>query len=145
MKRLLALTFFALLAISCSSGNSGVIHSSRGATMTYSVGTQADLDAANKRIREYRQELMRQGFRKVSESFTDTTGVSSNSAEEFVLEGQYGNLKDLQVTFSTTTNLQKDHPQLSGGIHASLSGEQAERDFEELYKKVSFVVTGNAQ
>ena len=43
--------------------------------------------------------------------------------------------------------LEKDHqqPQLGGGIQASINDGQDERDFEELYKKVSFVVTGYAQ
>jgi hypothetical protein len=145
MKRLLALTLFALLAISCSHGNSGVSHSSKGSSMTYSVGTQADLDAANKRVNEYRQELMRQGFHKISESFTDSTGTTSNSREEVILEGQYGKLKDLQVTLWTTKHLQKDQPHLGGGIHAYIVDEQADRDFEALYKKVCFVVTGSAQ
>jgi len=50
MKRLLALTLFALLAIGCSHGNRAVMSSSRGSSMTYSVGTQAELDAANQRV-----------------------------------------------------------------------------------------------
>jgi len=66
MKKLLALTLFALLAISCSHANSSFPHSSKGSTMTYSVTTQAELDAANKRINDYKQELLRQGFREVS-------------------------------------------------------------------------------
>lgn len=144
MKRLLALTLFALLAISCSRGNSGVIHSSKGSTMTYSVGTQAELDAANKRINDYKQELLRQGFREVSVAFSDKTVSTSivDEKEEVVFEGQYGTLKDLRVTLWTSKWLQKDQPQLGGRVNASLSDEQAERDFDELYKRVSFVVTG---
>jgi hypothetical protein len=145
MKRLLALTLFGLLAISCSRGNSGASHSSKGSSMTYSVGTQAELDAANQRINDYRQELVRQGFREVSGSFSDTSGAVSNSKEEFVLEGQYGTLRDLRVSLWTTKRLEKDQPQLGGGIRASIKDDQADRDFEELYKKVSFVVTGHAQ
>jgi hypothetical protein len=145
MKRLLALTLFALLAISCSRGNSGISLSSKGANMTYSVGTQADLDAANQRVNEYRQELVRQGFREVSKSTLNSAGAISNSREEVVLEGQYGKLKDLQVTLWTTKLLQKDQTQLGGGIHASIIDDQADQDFETLYKKVVFVVTGNAQ
>ena len=147
MKRLFTLTLFGLLAISCSRENSYVANSSKGSTMTSSVGTQAELDAANQRINEYRQELLRQGFHEVSASFSDKTDATSliNSKEEFVLEGQYGNLKDLRVTLWTTKRLEKDQPQLGGGIHASLNDEQANRDFEELYKKVSSVVTGQPQ
>jgi hypothetical protein len=145
MKRLLALALFALLAISCSRGNSGRSLSSQGASMTYSVGTQADLDAANQRVNDYRQELLRQGFRVVSSSSFHTSGVMTNSKEEFVLEGQYGKLKNLQVTLWTTRLLQKDQPQLGGGIHASIIDDQADRDFEALYQKVSLVVTGHAQ
>ena len=147
MKRLLALTLFALLAISCSRGNSGVSHSSKGSSMTCSVGTQAELDAANQRVHEYREELKRQGFHEVSTSFSDTTVATSvtNSKEEFVLEGQYGKLKDLQVTLWTTSQLEKDQPQLGGGIQASIVDDQADRDFEALYKKVVLVVTGDNQ
>ena len=147
MKRLLALTLFALLAISCSRGNSSVTHSSKGSTMTYSVNTQAELDAANKRINEYKQELMRQGFREVSVAFSDKTVSTSivDEKEEIVYEGQYGTLKDLKVTLSTSKWLQKDQPQISGRVSASLSDEQAERDFNELYKRVAFVVTGQSQ
>ena len=145
MKRLLALTLFALLAIGCSHGNTAVSHSSKGSSMTYSVGTQAELDAANQRVNEYRQELIKQGFHTVSASFSDSTGVISNSREEFILEGQYGKLKDLQVTLWTTKYLQKDQPHLGGGVHASIVDDQADRDFEALYKKICFVVTGNAQ
>ena len=148
MKRLLTLTLFGLMAISCAGRNHGAIVSSKGSTMTCSVGTQAELDAGNKRINDYRQELLRQGFRQVSGSFTDTSGTSiSNSREEVVLEGRYRNLKDLKVTLWTTKRLEKDQdqPPLGGGIQASINDAQADRDFEELYKKVSFVVTGNAQ
>ena len=145
MKRLLALTLFALLAIGCSRGNNGVLFSSKGASMTSSVGTQAELDAANQRVNEFKQELLRQGFHEVSASFSDSTGAFSNSREECVLEGQYGRLKDLQVTLWTTKRLEKDQPQLGGGIHASIADHEADREFEELYKKVSTIVTGRAQ
>lgn len=142
MKRLLTLTLLALLAISCSRGNNVAKHSFKGSSMSYSVGTQAELDAANQRINEYRQELLRQGFQVVSKSSSHSAGVLSNSREEFVLEGQYGKLKDLQVTLWTTKSLQGDQTQLGGGVHASIIDDQADRDFETLYKKVCFVVTG---
>ena len=145
MKRLLTLTLFFLLAISCSRGHGGISSSSKGASMTYSVGTQAELDAANQRVRDYRQELMRDGFHEISTSLVTSSGVSSNSREEFILEGQYGNLKNLQVTLWTTKHLEKDQPHLGGGVHASIVDDQADRDFEALYKKNCFVVTGNAQ
>ena len=147
MKRLLILTLFGLLAIGCSHGNSTVSNSSKGASMTYSVGTQADLDAGNQRINAYRQELLRQGFHEVSVSFSDETAGTAyvNSKEEVVLEGQYRNLKELRINLWTTKRLAKDQPQLGGGVHASIKDEQADRDFEELYQKVVFVVTGNTQ
>ena len=148
MKRLLTLTLFGLMIISCAGRNRGTVVSSKGSTMTYSVGTQTELDAGNKRITDYKQELLQQGFHIVWGSISDTSGTAiSNSREEFVLEGPYRNLKDLKVTLWTTKRLEKDHqqPQLGGGIQASINDGQDERDFEELYKKVSFVVTGYAQ
>jgi hypothetical protein len=144
MKKLLTLTLFSLLAISCTRGNGHYTNFSKSSSMTYSAGTQADLDAGNQRINDYRQELLRQGFREVSTFVTHTSGAVSNSKEEFVLEGQYRSLKDLKVTFLTTKLLEKDQPQLRGGVDATINDEQAEQDFEELYKKVSFVVTGHA-
>ena len=147
MKRLLTLTLIGLLAISCTRGNSAFSLSSKGSSMTYTAGTQAELDAGNKRINDYRQELLRQGFHEVSTSLnTQTAGTSDvNTKEEFVLEGRYRNLKDLRVTLWTTKRLEKEESQLGGGVDASINNEQDDRDFEELYKKVSFVVTGNAQ
>lgn len=147
MKRMLTLTLFGLLAISCHRGNSAVSLSSIGASMTYSVGTQADLDAGNQRINDYKQELLRQGFHEVSTSLTTQTADTSyvNAKEECVLEGQYRNLENLRVTLWTTKRLEKDQPQLGGGVRASINDAQDERDFEELYQKVSSVVTGNTQ
>ena len=142
MKKLLTLTLFGLLAISCTRGNSSFSRGSKSHSMTYSASTQAELDAGNQRINDYRQELLQQGFREVSSFSTNTSGAAPNSKEEFVLEGQYRNLKDLKVTFMTTKLFEKDQPQLKGGVDASINNEQAERDFEELYKKVVFVVTG---
>jgi len=146
MKGLLTLTLFGLLAISCTRGNSAFTNASKGSSMTYTAGTQAELDAGNKRIHDYRQELLRQGFHEISTSLTTQTGDSPdvNAKEKFILEGPYRNLKDLRVTLWTTKRLEKEEPQLGGGIDASIHNEQDDRDFEELYKKVSFVVTGYA-
>ena len=103
--------------------------------MTCSVGMQAELDQGNQRINAFKEELLRQGLREVSAS-------SSDSKEEFILEGQYGRLKDLRVTLRTNKRLQKEEPELAGGIHASIRDEQADQEFEELYKKVMSVVMG---
>jgi len=144
MKRLLTLTLLGLLAISCTRERFSL--SSKGSSMTYTAGTQAELDAANKRINDYRQELLRQGFHEISTSLTTQTGDSPdvNAKEKFILEGPYRNLKDLRVTLWTTKRLEKENAELGGGIYASIKNEQDDRDFEELYKKVSFVVTGYA-
>ena len=106
--------------------------------MTYTVGTQVELDQGNERINAFKEELLRQGFREVSASFSD-------SKEEFILEGQYGRLKDLRVTLWTNKRLQKEEPELAGGIHAFIRDEQADQEFEQLYKKVTSVVTGQPQ
>ena len=135
MKRLFALTLCALLASNCSAGSGYGNSYSKGSTMTHSVGTQAELDQGNQRINTFKEELLRQGFRQVSVS-------SSDSKAEFILEGQYGKLKDLRVTLRTNKRLEEEAPELAGGIHASIRDEQAGQEFEELYKKVISVVTG---
>jgi len=145
MKRLFTLTLFGLLAINCSCGYRVDTPGSRESIMRYSVGTQAELDAGNQRINEYKQELLKQGFREVSSSSSNVSGPSPNTTERVVLEGSYGTLKDLRVTLWTSTHLQKEHGELGGGIDASLRDEQAGREFDELYKKVSYVVTGHME
>ena len=136
MKRLLTLTLFGLLTISCA-GRSAHVPNSKGATMNYSVGTEAELQAANHRINEFKQELLHQGFREVSVSFSDST-------DEFILEGEYGTLTDLRVTLRTAKRLQSEPPPFAGGIRASIKDDRADREFKELYKKVCVVVTGQA-
>ena len=134
MKRFFAFTLCALLASNCSTGYRRS-YGSKGSTATYGVGTQAELDEANQRINAFKEDLLRQGFRTVSASFSD-------SKEEFILEGQYGRLKDLRVTLRTNKRLEKEEPEFAGGIHASIRDEQADQEFEDLYKKVVTVVTG---
>jgi hypothetical protein len=133
MKRPLTLTLFALLTISCTQRH---VAYSKGATMTHSVATQAELDAANKRISEFKQELLRQGFHEVSVSY-------SNSKEQFVFEGEYGTLRDLRVTLSMATRLEKNETNFAGGVSASVQDDQADREFKDLYNKVVLVVTGD--
>jgi hypothetical protein len=136
MKKLLALTLCALLTTSCSIGQRPPNSKSR--TMSFHAGTQERLDAGNQRINAFKAELLKQGFREVSASF-------SNTKEDYILEGNYGRIKDLRVTLRTNTRLEKDEPELAGGISASLRDEQAEQEFDTLYKKVSSVVTGFTQ
>lgn len=136
--RLLALTLFGLLAISCARQSAHHTPMTKGATMTYSVGTQAELDATNQRINQFKQDLLQQGFHNVSVSFSDVS-------DEFILEGHYGNLSDLRVTLRTAKRLQSEPPPFAGGVHASIKDEQADREFNELYKKVCTVVTGQAE
>ena len=147
MNRLLTLTLFALLAVSCNHRSNGFSSSSKGSNLTSSVGTQAELDAANKRVNEFKQELLQQGFHEVSVAFSDKTSGTSivDEKETVVLEGQYGRLEDLRVTLWASKWLQKDQPHLGGGVHASIVDDQADKDFEALYKKLCFAVTGRDQ
>jgi len=138
MKHAFTLTLCALLAIGCSTATYNVKSLSKGATMTYGVGTQAELDEGNRRITAYKDELLHEGFRQVPVSVSDTK-------DEFVLEGFHGTLRDLRVTLWTGKTLLTDAPELGGGIHAFVKDEQADREFEELYQKVVFVVTGRDQ
>jgi hypothetical protein len=137
MKRLLTLTLSSLLTINCA-GHSANVPNSKGATMNYSVGTEAELVAASQRINDFKQELLQQGFHEVSVSFSDST-------DEFILEGDYGSLTELRVTLRIGKRLQSEPPPFAGGIHASLRDEKAEREFDELYKRVCTVVTGQAE
>ena len=134
MKRLFALTFFALLAINCSTRNKYSI-GSMDSTMTFDAGTQAQLDQGNQRINAFKEELLRQKFRLVSAS-------SFNSRQEVILEGQHGRLKKLRIRLVTNTSLEKEGPELAGGVYASISDEQTMREYEELSKKVDAIVTG---
>jgi hypothetical protein len=141
MRKLFTLMLLAPIAIGCSLKYAGTPRSSKDKSMTSNVETQAELDAGNQRIREFKQELLQQGFHEVSVAHSDS---ASDSQTEFTLDGKYGTLRNVRVTLQTRTQLQvqKDQPELRGGVKAGIWDEQADRDFEELYKKVVFVVTG---
>lgn len=130
-KRVFALIAFCLLAIGCSGQQSSV----RDSSMSNTVTTQAELNQGNQRVNQFKQELLRKGFRQVS-------SFSSDSKEQVILKGRYGQLKDLEVTLWTVNRLDTKEPQLGGGIHASIAGKEAEQEFDEFYKRVVKVVVG---
>lgn len=136
MNRLFPLTLCILLLTTCSihHGNAAT----KGSTMRFSVSTQDELDQANQRINTYKEELVRHGFREVSVSI-------SNTKEEFVLEGEYGKLRNLRVTLRIGKVLAEEEPEFSGSVDAYVRDDDADRDFESLYKRVSTVVTGKPQ
>ena len=136
MKRLSTLTLCTLLTISCSIGQGNSY--SKSSTMNFNPRKQAELDQAHQRIHAFKADLLKQGFREVSVSFF-------NSKETYVLEGKYGSLKDLRITLQTRTSLEEKEAELSGGVQAYIRDDQAGREFDELYKKVSFVVTGRPE
>lgn len=141
MKKLFILTLIGLVAFSFSFIRCGKPNFSRNSTMNFSVNKQADLDAANHRIAEFKQDLLRQGFREVSISFLDS---EEQSKEQSILEGEYGTLEDLQITLRTVKRLENDKAELAGGVEAALRDKQAEQEFDELYKRVCLAVTGHA-
>ncbi|HEY0765471.1 MAG TPA: hypothetical protein VGD61_24045 [Pyrinomonadaceae bacterium] len=105
-------------------------------TMTFDAATQAQLDQGNQRINSFKEDLLRQKFRVVSVS-------TINSREEVILEGQHGRLKKLLIRLVTNTSLEKEGPELAGGVSASISDEQSMREYDELSKKVNAIVTGH--
>src|SRR6476646_669706 len=135
MRKLFTLMLLALIAIGCSLKYAGTPRNSKDKSMTSTFETQAQLDDGNQRIRDFKQQLLQQGFHEVSVGYSSSP---SDSQAEFTLEGKYGTLKDVRVTLQTRTQLQKDQPELRGGVKAGIRDEQADRDFEELYKKVCF-------
>ena len=133
-KRVFALIAFGLFAIGCSIENPH----GKGSTMTFTASTQSQLDEGNQRINEFKQELLKQGFHVVS-------SFSSDSKEQVILKGHYGKLKGLEVTLWTGKRLDVKEPHLGGGIHASIASEEAERKFDELYRRVESIVVGKTQ
>lgn len=133
-KRVFALIACGLLVVGCARGN----YYGKSSTMDSTVITQDKLDEGNRRINEFKQELLSRGFREVSIA-------SSDSKERVILVGRYGVLKDLEVTLWTGKRLEMKEPQLGGGISASIVSKEAEQEFDELYRKVVSVVTGESQ
>ena len=131
IKRVFVLFACGLLAIACSRLNPD----SKEQTMSFTAPTQDQLDEGTKRINDFKQELLTQGFRVVSSS-------SSDSKEQVILEGRYGELKDLKVTLWTGKRLEMKEPNLGGGIVASMVSKQAEQEYDELYRRVVVVVIG---
>lgn len=133
-KRVCALIVCGLFAIGCSGGHPR----GKGSTMSFTVATQNQLDEGNQRINEFKQELLNQGFRVLSSS-------GSDSKEQVILKGDYGKLKDLEVTLWTGKRLDIKEPHLGGGIRTSIASEEAEREFDALYRKVVSIVVGRPE
>jgi len=86
--------------------------------MTNTVTTQAQLNEGNQRINEFKQELLRKGFREVS-------SFSSDSKDQVILEGRYGALKDLEVTLWTGKRLETKEPQFRRGYSCVFSKQRS--------------------
>ena len=134
-KRVLALIACTLFAKGCST-------ESRRDRMTSSMSsiasTQDRLNEDNQRINELKQELLKQGFGVAA---SDT----SDSKEQVILKGRYGKLKDIEVTLWTGKQLEIREPHSGAIISATITSDEAEREFRDFSSKVSSIVEGRPQ
>ena len=132
-KRVVALLACCLLVVCCVRQSSSRYNSS---FQNYSVATQEELDQANERINQLKEEFLVKGFRFMSIS-------SSDLKEEVVLKGDYGGLKDIEVKLRTGKRLDPEEPPLGGGVSAFIPDKAAEQEFDQLYHKIAGVVRGH--
>lgn len=133
-KRVFALIVCTLLAIGCSQEEP----EGKGASRTHIVATQDELDEGIRRIDQFKQELLKQDFREIH-------SLRSSETEKTTLKGRYGSLRDLEVTLWYGKKLESEEPHLGGHIYATIISKEADKEFDELYKRVETVVSGKAQ
>jgi len=127
----LAFAICSLLVISGSAQHP----MNKAATISYAADTQQHLDECNQRLNEFKQELLSKGFREVSSS-------KSDSEDQAMLKGDYGALKDLEVTLWTFKQADSEKSRIIARIKAYVEGEEASREFNRLRKKIDSLPTG---
>ena len=118
-----------------------------GHTETYVASNEAELKAGVQRINDFKQELLGRGLRVISNGSTgfstgDEKGTTRRGSKEtVVLKGDYGKLRDIEVTLWTSDSLAVDPPRLGAGIKARF-GKAEEDEANALRDRLRFVVTG---
>jgi hypothetical protein len=126
---------FLLLLTGCSSGRSAGM----GHTESYTADNEIDLKKGNQRIRNFKQELLAQGLRVIS---SGTSSSPAGSREQFILTGNYGQLRDLEVTLWTSSSIVAEKPQLGAGARTQIRSDAEEQEFRLLEKRLRLVATG---
>ena len=139
-----ALIVCILFSIGCSRDTSNGI----GHTETFVASNEAELKEGVRRINDFKQELLGRGLRVISNGSTSfSTGdakgtVNRGSKETVVLKGDYGRLRDIEVTLWTSDRLGVDPPHFGAGFNARFGGKAEEDEANSLKDRLRFVVTG---
>lgn len=120
----------ALVGSSCSRN-----YPNRSSSTTFTAATEAELRDGRDRVNGFKQELMSHGFRSFS-------AASSNFWEEVGLKGDYGDLKDVEITLRTGNELAMKEPHLAAAIRAQIISKAAEQEFEKLDARIKSVIRG---
>src|SRR5258708_83498 len=129
-KRLCTFIVLTLITIGCSKQSP-----SKSSTATYTAGNETELRDGAMRVNQLKQELLDRRFR-----VTSTT--ASESMDRFTLRGDYGTLKDAEITLWIGKKLEMKEPHLSAGVQASLPNPTAEQEFDKLDAHLKSVIQG---
>jgi hypothetical protein len=99
--------------------------SNRAYTTTFTAGNIAEVRDRSIRVYELEQELLHQGFKVLSTSISD-------SMNEVKLRGDYGGLKNADVTIWIGKKLEMKGPHFSAELQANVPDPAAEKEFENL-------------
>jgi hypothetical protein len=130
-KRALLLIACSFIAVSCD----GRSVPSKATYSTFTAGNEAEVREGSRRTREYEQELLHQGFRVIS-----TT--NSDLSEKIDLKGDYKDLKNVEIRLSIGKKLEMKGPYFGGDLRAFLPDSTAEREFEEMEKRLHLAIQG---
>jgi len=122
--------FCSLIVISCSTSAP-----SASSTTDFNAGNEAELRDGAARVEQLTQELLGRGFRTTSTS-------TSNLWHEVTLKGDYGALKDVEVTLHVANQLDKAEPHLKAVLHASFPNQPAKQEFEGLDAHIKSAIRG---
>ena len=121
---------FPLIAIGCSRHLPN-----KASSATYTAGNDAELREGASRVNEFRQELLRGGFRIVSTS-------NSSLWEQVTLKGDDGELKDVEIVLQVGKQLEMKEPHLAASLRAQVEGKPAEQEFARLDARLKTAIQG---
>ena len=141
----LTLIVCTLLLIGCAANQSQGV----GYSDSYIAGNEVELKEGVRRINDFKQELLGRGLRIISNESTgfsrgDGKGiVPGGSKETVILKGDYGKLREVEVTLWTSDRLDMDPPHLGARVQTRISNQAEEAELNSLKERIQFVVSGS--
>ena len=76
-------------------------------------------------------------------SFSRNDSKFVGTKEQVILKGNYGKLRDIEITLWTSDRLEVEAPQLGAGFKAQVGSPEDEAEIKSLTQRLQFVTSGS--